>query len=85
MQAKENITKKLMHGKEGRGLPCWICCSSNGKEIPAMQEIRVQSPGRGDPLEKQMATPSSILAWRVPWTEEPGELQSMWLQRVGHD
>ena len=55
------------------------------KNLPAMQEPRVQSPGQEDPLEKEMATHSSILAWRMPWTEEPGGLQSMGLQRVGHD
>ena len=51
----------------------------------AMQETQVQSLGQEDPLEKEMATHSSILAWRIPWTEEPGGLQSMGLQRVGHD
>ena len=55
------------------------------KNLPAMQETQVQSLGWEDPLEKGMATHSSILAWRIPWTEEPGELQSMGLQRVGHD
>ena len=50
-----------------------------------MQETQVQSLGQEDPLEKGMAPHSSILAWRIPWTEEPGELQSMGLQRVGHD
>ena len=49
------------------------------------QEIQVQSLGQEDPLEKGMATHSSILAWRIPWTEEPGGLQSMGLQRVGYD
>jgi len=52
---------------------------------PAMQETQVQSVGQKEPLEKGMATHSSILACRIPWTEEPGELQSMELQRVGHD
>ena len=47
------------------------------KNLPAMQEIRVRSLGREDLLEKGMATHSSILAWRIPWTEEPGGLQSM--------
>ena len=47
------------------------------KNLPAMQEVRVQSLGQDDPLEKEMATHSSILAWRIPWTEEPGGLQSM--------
>ena len=50
------------------------------KNLPAMQETQVQSPGQEDPLEKGMATYSSILAWRIPWTEEPGGLQSMGLQ-----
>ena len=55
------------------------------KRLPAMQETWVQSLGREAPLEKEMATQTIILAWRIPWTEEPGELQSMGLQRVGHD
>ena len=55
------------------------------KHLPAMQEIRVQSLGQENPLEKGMATYSSILAWRIPWTEEPGRLQSIGSQRVGHD
>ena len=55
------------------------------KRLPPMQETQVQSLGREDPLEKEMATHSSILAWRTPWIEEPGGLQSMGSQRVGHD
>ena len=55
------------------------------KNLPAVQETWVLSLGWEDPLEKGMATRSSILAWRIPWTEEPGRLQSMGLQRVGHD
>ena len=55
------------------------------KNLPAMQETRVRSLGGEDPLEKEMATHSSILAWRIPWTEEPGGLQSMGLQRVGRN
>ena len=55
------------------------------KNLPAMQETWVQSLGQEDPLEEGMATYSSILAWRIPWTEEPGGLQSMGSQRVGHD
>ena len=55
------------------------------KNLPAMQETPVQSRGWKDPLEKGMAIHSSVLAWRVPWTREPGGLQSMGLQRVGHD
>ena len=54
------------------------------KNLPAIQEIQVQSLGWEDPLEKGMTTHSSILPWKIPWTEEPGELQSMGLQRVGH-
>ena len=55
------------------------------KNPPAMQDTEVQSLGWEDPLEKGMATHSSILAWRIPWTEEPGGLQAMGLQRVRHD
>ena len=55
------------------------------KNPPAKQEMRVQSLGQEDPLEKEMATHSSILAWRFSWTEEAGRLQSMGSQRVGHD
>ena len=52
------------------------------KNLPAMQEMWVRFLGREDPLEKEMATHSSILAWRIPWTEEPGRLQSMGLQEL---
>ena len=55
------------------------------KNLPAVQEIWVQSLGLDDPLEKETATHSSILAWKISWTEEPGELQSMGSQRVGHN
>ena len=55
------------------------------KNPPAMQETQVRSLGQEDPLEKEMATHSCILAWRIPWTEEPDGLQSMGLHRVGHD
>ena len=55
------------------------------KNLPAVQETRVRSLGWEDPLEKEMATHSSILAWKISWTEEPGGLQSMGSQRVGHD
>ena len=55
------------------------------KNLPAMQETQVQSLGWEDPLEKEMGTHSSILAWKIPWTEEPGGLQSMGSRRVGHD
>ena len=55
------------------------------KNLPAVQETQVQSPGKEDPLEKGMATYSSILAWRIPWVEEPDGLQAMGSQRVGHN
>ena len=55
------------------------------KNMPAMQETQIQSLGWEDPLEKEMAAHSSILAQRIPWTEEPGGLQSMGSQRVRHD
>ena len=55
------------------------------KNLPAMWEIRVQSPDKKDILQKRMATHSSILAWRIPWTEEPGRLQSMGSQKVRYD
>ena len=62
-----------------------LCGGSDAKESPAMQEIWVQSLGQEDPLEKEMATHSSILAWRSLRAEEPGGLQSIWSQRAGHN
>ena len=58
---------------------------SEPQGMQEMQETRVQSLGWEDPLEKEMATHSSILAWRIPWAEEPGRVQAMGLQRVRHD
>ena len=55
------------------------------KHLPAVRETRVQSLGWEDPLEKEMATHSSTIAWKSSWTEEPGRLESMGSQRVGHD
>ena len=55
------------------------------KRLPTVWETRVRSLGWEDPLEKAMAPHFSTLAWKIPWTEEPGRLQSMGLQRVGHD
>ena len=55
------------------------------KRLPGMQETGIRSLGREDPLEKETATHSSTLAWRIPWREEPGRLQFMGSQRVGHD
>ena len=55
------------------------------KRLPTMRETWVRFLGQEDPLEKEMATHSSTLAWKIPWTEDPGRLQSMGSQRVGHD
>ena len=55
------------------------------RNLSAMQEMQVQSLYQEDPLEKRMATHFKILSWEIPWTEEPGRLQSMGLQRIGHD
>ena len=55
------------------------------KSLPTMRETWVRTLGQEDPLEKEMAPHSSTLAWKIPWTEEPGRLQSMGSQRVGHD
>ena len=55
------------------------------KHLPAVRETWVRSPGGEDPLEKEMATHSSIFAWKIPWMEEPDRLQSVGSQRIGHD
>ena len=57
----------------------------DGRALSTMRETWVRSLGREDPLEKEMAIYSSTIAWKIPWTEEPGRLQSMGSQRVGHD
>ena len=74
---KESDTTERLH----LGFPG----SSDGKRLPTMRETWVRSLGQEDPLEKEMATHSSILAWKIPWTEDPGRLQSMGSQRVRHD
>ena len=67
-------------------LPKKVCLVAQRlKRLPPMRETQVRSLGWEDPLEKEMVTHSSILAWRIPWTEEPGRLQSIGLQRVRHD
>ena len=75
--------------REGLGYPLQYSWASlvaqMVKNPPARWETWVRSLGQEDPLEKGMATHSSIFAWRIPWTEEPGGLQSTGLQRVGHD
>ena len=81
---------------EGNGTPLFHLClltkvshkasqSEGVKSLPAMQETRVRSLGQEDPLEKAVATYSSTLAWKIPWTEEPGRPQSMGSPRAGHD
>ena len=72
----------LTRGLEGAGASL---VAQRLKHLPPMRETRVRSLGREDPLEKEMVTHSSILAWRIPWTEEPGRLQPTGSQRVGHD
>ena len=59
--------------------------SQTVKHLSTMWEIQVRSLGQEDPLEKEMAIHSSTIAWKIPWTEEPGRLQSMGSQRIGHD
>ena len=83
-ESKEELKRLLMKVKEESrkvGLKLNI---QRVKHLPAMRETWVWSLGWEDPLEKEMATHSSILAWRIPWTEEPGRLQSTGSQRVGH-
>ena len=67
------------------GSPLHFLVAQTVKNLPAMQETWVRLLGEKDPLEKGIATHSSILAWRSPWTQQPGRLQSMGLQRVGHN
>ena len=73
-------------GGQSSALPSWASLAAQMvKNLPVMQETQVRSLGREDPLEKGMATHSSILGWRISWTEEPVKLQSMESQRVQHD
>ena len=84
MGHKESDTTERLNWTElipKLGLPRWL----SGKDLPAVQETWIQSLNWEDPLEKEMATHSSILAWEIPWTEEPGRVQSMGLQRVRRD
>ena len=73
------------HGMEGEFLKYSSLVAQMVKNLPAMQETRVQCLGWEDLLEKEMVTHSGILAWIIPWTEEPDGLQSLGLQRVGHE
>ena len=72
------LCKSLYHNRDS-------LVAQSVKNMPAVQETQVQSLGWEDPLEKEMATHSSILAWKISWTQEAGGLQSMGSQRVGHD
>ena len=86
--SKKSIKRRLWRGCREKGTlqHCWASLVAQRlKHLPGMLETWVWSLGREDPLEKEMATHSSILAWRIPWREEPGRLQSMGSQRVGHD
>ena len=80
----ENLPKNKISGPDSF-IDKLYPVSQTVKNLPAMQETQVQYLGRKDPLEKGMPTHSSILAWRIPWTEGPGGPQSMGLQRAGYD
>ena len=88
-QNRKNHFQAERQGKFSKWLSVWtersLVAQTVKRLLPAMQETWVQSLGQEDSLEKEMATHSSILAWRIQWTEEPGRLQSMGSQRVGHD
>ena len=83
MQPRYRKIKK--HFKFSNGKHMGFSGGSKVKNLPAMQETQVLSLSWKDPLKKEMAAHSRTLAWRIPWTEEPRGLQSMGLQRVGHD
>ena len=78
---ESDMTQWLKNNIQFQGFPG----GSAVKSLPAMQEMQIQSLGQEDPLEEEMATQSCILAWEIPWSEEPGGLQTMVSQRVGHD
>ena len=84
MEEKEKVARQLW-GFPGGSEDKESACNAGDLNLPAMQETWVRTLGQKDPLEEGMATHSSILAWRIPWTEEPGRLQSIGLHRVGHD
>ena len=76
---------RLLHWQAGSSPPGLPLVAQRLKRLPGMQETQVQSLGQEDSLEEEMATHCSILAWEILWTEEPGRLQPMGLQRAGHD
>ena len=79
------LVKSFFQLEHGKILKYWCLVTQTMKNLPAMLETWLQSLVREDPLEKGMATHSSILAWRIPWTEKPGGLQFIGSQRVGHN
>ena len=78
-----NVFSPLWPGKAGWALASLV--AQTVKHLPTMRETLVRYLGQEDPPEKEMATHSSTLAWKIPWTEKPGRLQSMGSQRVGHN
>ena len=77
--------RRMILSPEASGLWFHSLVAQRVKHLPTMQDTRVPSLGWEDPLERKMATHSSTLAWKIPWSEKPGRLQSMGSQRVGHD
>ena len=80
-----SASDKIITSSNFHGLGLASLVAQTGKRLPSMKEPWVRSLGREDPLEKETATHSSTLAWKIPWTEEPCKLQSTGSQRVGHD
>ena len=87
LQCYHSLNPHVLKGSYGSNSLSVVVCvvAQRLKRLPPMRETRVWSLGREDTLEKEMAIHSSILAWRIPWTEKPSRLQSTGLQRVGHD
>ena len=81
----EAIVLKILYTEFSMIHPCVSLVAQTVKSLPAMRESQVQSPGQEDPLGKEMAIHSSIVAWKIPWRDKPGRLESMGLQRIGHD
>ena len=89
VQKKSGMTERLNNNSNNYFLWTLKCLFPGGSEtvkrLSTIRETQVRSLGWEDPLEKEMAIHSRTIAWKIPWTEEPGSLQSLWLQRVGHD
>ena len=85
LQDKEHSLTSCFSTCSSQGLSWWLSGKESTYQCLPKKETQVQSLGQEDPLEKEMATHSSIFAWQIPWTEKPGGLQSMGLQKVGHD